>query len=71
MSWQIGSDFVLSGIAFGSIVTIAGYHLARALAPSNLREPLGGGRAYEGGAAISTGTVRDERGGHPPFRDPG
>ena len=83
VSWQIGSDFVLSGIAFGSIVAIVGYHVARLLAPKHLREPLDGGRGgrarsvrpngtVEGGAAIATGTIRDERGDtHPPFREPG
>jgi uracil-xanthine permease len=83
VSWQIGSDFVLSGIAFGSIVAIVGYHVARLLAPKHLREPLDGGRGgrarrvrpngtAEGGAAIATGTIRDERGDtHPPFREPG
>ncbi len=71
VSWQIGSTFELSGIAFGSIVAIVGYHVARLVAPKNLREPLDGRRVYEGGAAISTGTVRDESGDHPPFREPG
>jgi uracil-xanthine permease len=37
-SLQITDTFVLSGIALGTIVTIAGYHLARALAPPHLRE---------------------------------
>jgi uracil-xanthine permease len=37
-SLQITDDFVLSGIALGTIVTIAGYHLARALAPAHLKE---------------------------------
>ncbi|HLN76807.1 MAG TPA: solute carrier family 23 protein [Nocardioidaceae bacterium] len=35
---QITDNFVLSGIALGTIVTLAGYHLARAVAPPNLRE---------------------------------
>ena len=30
-------DFVLSGIALGTIVTIVGFHVARALAPAHLR----------------------------------
>jgi uracil-xanthine permease len=37
-SLQITESFVLSGIALGTIVTIAGYHLAYALAPDNLKE---------------------------------
>ena len=31
-------NFVLSGIALGTIVTLVGYHLARAVAPPDLRE---------------------------------
>ncbi len=37
-SLKIGDDFVLSGIAFGTIVTLLGYHLARAIAPPELKE---------------------------------
>ena len=40
-SLEITDDFVLSGIALGTIVTLVGYHLARAIAPPNLRD--GGG----------------------------
>jgi len=40
-SLQVTDDFVLSGIALGTIVTIALYHLARAIAPAHLRD--GGG----------------------------
>jgi uracil-xanthine permease len=36
-SLQVTDDFVLSGIALGTIVTIVGYHLARVLAPPHLR----------------------------------
>ncbi|MFZ5872618.1 MAG: uracil-xanthine permease family protein [Actinomycetota bacterium] len=36
-SLQITDTFVLSGIALGTIVTIAGYHLAFALAPEHLK----------------------------------
>jgi xanthine/uracil permease len=35
-----GSSFSLSGIALGSIVAIAGFHLARVLAPPALRDTL-------------------------------
>lgn len=41
VTMQFGDDFQLSGIALGSIVAIAGYHLARLVAPRSLREPLG------------------------------
>ncbi|SDS93272.1 uracil-xanthine permease family protein [Jiangella sp. DSM 45060] len=66
-SLEITDDFVLSGIALGTIVTIVAYHLARAVAPPHLRE---------GGAVLTVGppgvhevdddppseTPRDERG---------
>ena len=35
-------DFSLEGIALGTIVTIAGYHLARAIAPAELRDRADG-----------------------------
>ncbi len=37
VSLEIAPGFVLSGIALGTIVTVAVYHLARALAPAELR----------------------------------
>jgi len=37
-SLVFSSSFQLSGIALGTIVTIVGYHLARAIAPPHLRE---------------------------------
>jgi xanthine/uracil permease len=37
-SLQVTDDFVLSGIALGTIITIGAYHLAAALAPPHLRE---------------------------------
>ncbi len=37
-SLKITDNFELSGIALGTIVTLAGYHLARAVAPPDLRE---------------------------------
>lgn len=62
VTMKFGSSFALGGIALGSIVTIVGYHLARALAPKELKEPLGGGKSYVGGAAISSGDVVDDSG---------
>ena len=41
-SMVITPDFVLSGIALGTIVTVVAYHLARALAPAHLRERADG-----------------------------
>ena len=71
VTMTFGPSFSLTGIAFGSIVVIVGYHLARVLAPRNLREPLGGGRSYEGGAAIATGSVNTAEGDREsPFREP-
>jgi uracil-xanthine permease len=37
-SLEITDDFVLSGIALGTIVAIVAYHVARAVAPAHLRE---------------------------------
>ena len=35
---HITDSFVLGGISLGTIVTIAGYHLLRALAPAHMKE---------------------------------
>jgi uracil-xanthine permease len=48
---DITEDFSLEGISLGTIVTIAGYHLARAIAPKELRERADGA----GGTAIAVG----------------
>ncbi|HLR94005.1 MAG TPA: solute carrier family 23 protein [Jiangellaceae bacterium] len=37
-SMDVTDEFVLSGIALGTIVTIAAYHLARAVAPAHMKE---------------------------------
>jgi uracil-xanthine permease len=37
-SLRFSSNFELSGIALGTIVTLVGYHLARAIAPAELRD---------------------------------
>jgi xanthine/uracil permease len=37
-SLKFSANFSLSGIALGTIVTLVGYHLARAIAPPELRE---------------------------------
>jgi uracil-xanthine permease len=37
-SLEFTKNFELSGIALGTIVTLLGYHLARAVAPANLRD---------------------------------
>ncbi|MGL5819195.1 MAG: uracil-xanthine permease family protein [Phycicoccus sp.] len=75
---RITDDFSLGGIALGTIVTIAGWHLARVLAPAEVR-------ASAEGAVIATGDrvygdedgvddlqqhpERPRRGGAPPDRD--
>ena len=49
-SLQVTKDFVLSGIALGTIVTVVTYHLVRALAPPHLRDQQRGeGPAAESG----------------------
>lgn len=63
VSMKITDNFVLSGIALGTIVTIVAYHLLNSLAPAHMKpEPQARGTAYEGGAALSTGDVVDYRG---------
>ena len=42
VSLQVGPGFELGGIALGTIVTVAVYHLAHALAPKELRDAAGG-----------------------------
>ena len=41
-SLVFSKTFSLSGIAFGTIVAIAAYHMARALAPQHLKDSAGG-----------------------------
>jgi xanthine/uracil permease len=61
-------DFSITGIAAGTIIVIVGYHVVRWLAPAHLREePQAAGRAYEGGAMISTGNVDTPGGEVSPF----
>ena len=42
VSLQFSEDFVLSGIALGTIVTVGVYHLANALAPKEFKDDTGG-----------------------------
>jgi xanthine/uracil permease len=51
VSWHISKNFTLSGIAFGTIVAVAGWHLARVLAPEEMRRAAESGRRV-GGAAV-------------------
>ena len=52
-SLKFTDGFALSGIALGTIVTVVAYHLARALAPAQLRE-----RADGAGVVTATGSNR-------------
>jgi uracil-xanthine permease len=51
VSWQITKDFTLSGIAFGTIVAVGGWHLARVLAPKEMRDAVDSQRRV-GGASL-------------------
>ena len=62
-SLEITDDFVLSGIALGTIVTLVGYHLARAVAPANLREDVSL-------IVVERPGVQDESGEIPPHEQP-
>src|SRR5690606_7813710 len=68
---NVTDTFSLGGIALGSIVAIAGFHLARWLAPESMKEPLDGARAYHGGAALSLGKVETPEGVVDPHREDG
>ena len=59
VSLQITEDFSLTGIALGTIVTIAGWHVARAIAPKEMRERAG---VTDGLVRLSVGILRCRRG---------
>ncbi len=62
-SLDITDDFILSGIALGTIVVVAGYHLARLVAPASERDD---------GTMISVGTPGVHAEDHaPPHGTPG
>jgi uracil-xanthine permease len=62
-------NFSIGGIALGTIVALVAYHAVRWLAPPHLREePQVAGRAYEGGAMISAGSVETAEGEVSPYR---
>jgi xanthine/uracil permease len=70
---KITSSFSLTGIALGTIVTIAAYHMLRLVAPAHMRdEPQGTGRVYERaaeGVGMVVGDVETPQGEVSPFRD--
>ncbi|OMQ15370.1 nitrate reductase [Modestobacter sp. VKM Ac-2676] len=57
---QITDDFSLGGIALGTIVAVGGWHLARALAPAEMKAAL----YQEGGFADGTGPALGASGSH-------
>jgi xanthine/uracil permease len=49
---KITDNFSLTGIAFGTIVAVAGWHLARVLAPQETRDAVMSGRRVGGTSII-------------------
>jgi uracil-xanthine permease len=47
VSHQVTNDFNLGGIALGTIVLLAGYHLLRTLAPPYMRDALVAGKPFD------------------------
>jgi uracil-xanthine permease len=66
---QITADFILEGIALGTVVLLAGYHLLRALAPAYMRESLDHPAEFVGGE-LAAGEGRRGRGRHGAGTDP-
>jgi uracil-xanthine permease len=63
---KITDTFSLSGIAFGAIVSVVGWHVARALAPAEMRVAL----EAEGSFDEGTGPALGRTGGHEVSADP-
>ncbi|MGZ4637912.1 MAG: uracil-xanthine permease family protein [Actinomycetes bacterium] len=61
VTMKFTNDFSLGGIALGSIVAIAGYHIVRSLAPDYMREALVPGHTYDDGTAIAVGHTGEHR----------
>ena len=59
-SLKFSDSFSLSGIAFGTIVVIAGYHLAHALAPEHMREKADAERVDQTLNVVSTEGVYEQ-----------
>jgi uracil-xanthine permease len=71
---QITDDFSLQGIALGSIVAVAGWHVARVLAPAEMREALlregphpasGSTFGHVHGAEVGVGASSADQAGRP------
>jgi uracil-xanthine permease len=70
VSLKITDNFQLTGIAFGTIVAVAGWHLARVLAPAEMRDAAMRERRGVGGASV----IVDAPGAYvepDPYRDEG
>jgi uracil-xanthine permease len=52
---QFSTNFSLSGIALGTIVAVVGWHVARVLAPAEMREALRAEGGYYGGTGMALG----------------
>jgi uracil-xanthine permease len=63
---KFSSTFTLSGIALGTIVAVVGWHVARVLAPAEMRTALRSEAGYYGG----TGPALGETGAHEVSADP-
>jgi uracil-xanthine permease len=63
---KFSSSFTLSGIALGTIVAVVGWHVARILAPAEMRTALRSEAGYYGG----TGPALGETGAHEVSPDP-
>jgi uracil-xanthine permease len=63
---KFSSTFSLSGIALGTIVAVVGWHVARVLAPAEMREALRSEAGYYGG----TGPALGDQGAHEVSPDP-
>jgi xanthine/uracil permease len=57
---QVTDDFSLEGIALGTLVAVGGWHVARALAPADMKAALGAERGFVEGTGIALGNT----GGH-------
>jgi uracil-xanthine permease len=67
---QFSDTFSLSGIALGTIVTVLGWHVARALAPAEMRAALRSEGGYYGGTGPALGHTGDHRVGDEVSADP-
>ncbi|MBA3252174.1 MAG: nitrate reductase [Geodermatophilaceae bacterium] len=69
---QVTDDFSLAGIALGTIVAVVGWHVARVVAPQEMRDALRSEIGYAGGTgpAVGHAGVHSDSGGTPQLRKP-